>query len=283
VRALLPSDLGEPAGQLAEMYFRGRSGTRASSDAEARDCGSGVDGLVRAWDCKRPGLSALEGKLLAADTARRIREASRLRGDTPAGWQRWADEVLEPSVDWRRQLAVAVRRGLSVVNGRVDYSYARPSRRASAVPQVVLPTMRKPVPKVAVVVDTSGSMSDGMLGQALAEVAGLLRRVGVSGARDTVRLISCDAEAYEAQRVLDVRDVKLLGGGGTDMGAGLAAAAELRPSPDVIIVLTDGYTPWPEAAPAGSDVVVALLDPRGSVPQWATKVVVEPSPIEEAG
>jgi len=38
-------------------------------------------------------------------------------------------------------------------------------------------------------------------------------------------------------------DVKLLGGGGTDMGAGLARAAELRPKPDIIVVLTDGTLP----------------------------------------
>ena len=48
---------------------------------------------------------------------------------------------------------------------------------------------------------------------------------------------------------MQARDVELLGGGGTDMGAGLAKAAELRPRPDLIIVLTDGYTPWPSAPP----------------------------------
>ena len=112
-------------------------------------------------------------------------------------------------------------------------------------------------------------------GNAWAEVSGLLRRVGASGGRDSVRLISCDAQAYEAQRVLDVRAVRLLGGGGTDMGAGLAAAVDLRPGPDVVIVLTDGHTPWPASAPVGCDVVVALLDAQGSAPDWATTVVVD--------
>ena len=35
------------------------------------------------------------------------------------------------------------------------------------------------------------------------------------------------------------------------MGAGLAKAAELGPRPDLIVVLTDGYTPWPSSAPRG--------------------------------
>ena len=40
------------------------------------------------------------------------------------------------------------------------------------------------------------------------------------------------------------------------MGAGIAAAAALRPRPAVTVVLTDGYTPWPERAPKGIRVVV---------------------------
>ena len=51
--------------------------------------------------------------------------------------------------------------------------------------------------RLIVVVDTSGSMSDGMLGQALGEVRGVLRSLGV--ARRDLRIICCDAEAYEAQ------------------------------------------------------------------------------------
>ena len=43
--------------------------------------------------------------------------------------------------------------------------------------------------------------------------------------------------------------IRLEGGGGTDMGAGLDAAAALRPRPDLIIVLTDGFTPWRPAPP----------------------------------
>ena len=38
---------------------------------------------------------------------------------------------------------------------------------------------------------------------------------------------------------------QLQGGGGTDMVAGIDAAMSLRPRPDAVIVLTDGYTPFP--------------------------------------
>ena len=278
-RALEPVHLGEPDGELAEAYFRGRPRSLVDPAGPSADCGSGVDGRPRPWEARpddgAQGLSELERSLLVADTARRVREATRRRGEVPAGWQRWAERELEPVVDWRRLLAVAVRRGLAVAAGRVDYSYSRPSRRAAAVPGVVLPTMRRPAPRVAVVVDTSGSVDEAMLGQALAEVAGLLRQVGASARGDAVRLIACDAQAHRAQRVFDARAVQLLGGGGTDMRVGLDAAVALRPAPDLVVVLTDGFTPWPTAPPAVR-VVVALLGGGGSCPPWAERVLVQP-------
>jgi predicted metal-dependent peptidase len=256
---------GPPAGE--------RAGGSPGAGVPAADCGSGCDGQGRPWDCGRPGLGPAGAKLVGRDVARRILEHQRQRGNVPAGWQRWADEVLEPTVNWRRLLAAAVRRGMADVAGRVDFTYRKPSRRSSVTPGVVLPSLRQPVPKVAMVLDTSGSMSDRMLAQCLGEVGGVLRSLGV--ARQSLRVVCCDAQAYEAQRVLDAGDVQLLGGGGTDMGAGLAHAAALRPRPDLIVVLTDGYTPWPARAPAGIRVVVGLLDPSGSTPPWAHPVLVD--------
>lgn len=270
--AVTPKGLGLPESWLAEQYWDALAGHEPP--AGQPDCGTGADGQPRPWNCGLAGLSEVNAKLLARDVARRIREHSRTRGDVPAGWQRWADDVLEPVVDWRRALRASVRRGVADVAGRVDFTYRRPSRRAAALPDVVLPSLRQPLPQVAVVIDTSASMSDGMLAQVLGEVSGLLSSVGIG--RNRLHVVCCDARAYRAQRVLDARDVRLLGGGGTDMGAGLTAAAALRPRPDLVIVLTDGHTPWPAAPPGKAKVVVGLLDPTGSVPRWATSVPIEP-------
>jgi hypothetical protein len=64
------------------------------------------------------------------------------------------------------------------------------------------------------------------------------------------------------------------------MGAGITAAAGLRPRPSVVVVLTDGMTPWPASPPPGVRVVVALIGPgRAGVPRppaWARVVEVEP-------
>jgi predicted metal-dependent peptidase len=130
------------------------------------------------------------------------------------------------------------------------------------------------VPEVAVVCDTSGSMSEELLAAALAEVEGLLRALGMAR---QVRVLACDTAVGPAQRVSSARQVQLVGGGGTNMGTGIAAAAALRPKPAVTVVLTDGYTPWPPQAPKGTRVVVGLLGPGApAAPEWARSVRVDP-------
>lgn len=272
-RAVTPTGLNLPEALIAEQYWAELADAVLAD--EQPDCGSGVDCQPRDWDTGAPGLGSSGQKLLRMDVARRIRNHLRGRGAVPAGWERWSGEVLEPVVDWRRLLRAALRRGIADVAGRVDFTYRRPSRRAAALSGIVLPSLRQPIPTVAVVIDTSGSMSDGMLAQVLGEIGGLLTSVGVG--RSRLHVVCCDAQAYAAQRVLSAQDVQLLGGGGTDMGAGLAATQSLRPRPDLVIVLTDGLTPWPPRPPGKARVLVGLLDPTGSVPSWATSVLIEPT------
>lgn len=279
--AVNPAALGLSDALTAEEYWDLLGGRKESPIDSAGggpnnsgDCGSGCDGSPRPWDDDTPGMGETGRRLVERDVARRIKEHQRRRGNVPAGWQRWADDVLEPSVSWQRLLASAIRLGVADVAGRVDFTYRKPSRRSSVTPDVILPSLRQPLPKVAMVLDTSGSMNDQMLSQCLAEVQGVLRGLGVG--RRHLRIVCCDATAFEAQKVLQARDVQLLGGGGTDMGAGLAKAAELRPRPDLIIVLTDGFTPWPPEAPKRIKVIVGLMDPNGAVPDWARAIAIGP-------
>ena len=190
----------------------------------------------------------------------------------PAGLLRWAEQVLTPKVNWRRLLAAELRRSVSMVSGAVDYTYRRPSRRSSVAGDVVLPALRRPGPEGAGGCDTSGSMSDELLAMALAEVEGLLRSLGLAR---QLRVLACDTAVGPAQRVTSARQVSLVGGGGTNMGAGITAAAALRPRPAVCVVLTDGYTPWPAEAPKGMRVVVGLLGAGAPMaPWWARAVIV---------
>jgi predicted metal-dependent peptidase len=125
------------------------------------------------------------------------------------------------------------------------------------------------VPEVAVVVDTSGSMGDNLLARALAEVQGVLRATGMAGAT----VLTVDAAVHTAQRVFDARQVKPVGGGGTDMRVGIDAALKLRPRPHVIIVLTDGLTPWGDTPVQGVQVIAGIIGHHDSTtPKWVKAI-----------
>ena len=284
-RPVLPRDLRAEDGLLAEQYFAGmrRHAARAAEN-QARsgpwldwldwlDCGSGADGIPRPGQGEG-GLPRWQADLLRRQVAQDVIAHGKQPGAVPAGLLRWAEEVLSPKVNWRAVLAAELRRAVAEVSGAVDYSYRRPSRRSAVAGPVVLPALRRPVPEVAVVCDTSGSMTEDLLAMVLAEVEGLLRALGLAR---QVRVLACDTAVAPAQRVSSARQVELIGGGGTDMGAGIGAAAALRPRPAVTVVLTDGYTPWPAAAPKGMRVVVGLLgEGAPEAPPWTRSVRVEP-------
>ncbi|MGH3163502.1 MAG: vWA domain-containing protein [Streptosporangiaceae bacterium] len=276
---VLPRDLRAEDGLLAEQYFAGmrrHAGRAAENQARSGqwlDCGSGADGIPRPGQGEG-GLPRWQADLLRRQVAQDVISQGKQPGTVPAGLLRWAEEVLTPKVNWRAVLAAELRRAVAEVSGAVDYSYRRPSRRSAVAGPVVLPALRRPVPEVAVVCDTSGSMTEDLLAMVLAEVEGLLRALGLAR---QVRVLACDTAVAPAQRVSSARQVELIGGGGTDMGAGIGAAAALRPRPAVTVVLTDGYTPWPAAAPKGMRVVVGLLgEGAPDAPSWTRSVRVEP-------
>jgi predicted metal-dependent peptidase len=240
-----------------------------------QDCGSGSGGASRTYelaadDPVNPSIRSDQRAGVRDRVAHDIYDHAKNRGTVPGGLLRWAESILHPTIDWREALAGKLRRDLAMVSGRRDYVYTRPSRRQEAMrligSTVLLPAMRKPAPpRVAVVVDTSGSISSSELQAFLGELVGITRASGVSGG---IATIPCDARAYETlfvRSVADIENLKLPGGGGTDMSTGIRAASELRPKPHIIAVFTDGHTPWPKEAPRGIDSII-VISPTGSPP-----------------
>lgn len=227
------------------------------------------------------GVSPAEQRLARRTVAQDIERAhGRQPGSVPAGLRRWAgEELAPPQVPWRDVLRGAVRRGLANAAGAMDTTYSRPSRRR--VPGVVLPGSRRPVPAVAVVVDTSASMGEAALQAVLGEVEGIARQVGATGQR--LRVLAVDAAVHEVRSVSRAAEMVLRGGGGTDLTPGLHAAARGTPRPDVVVVCTDGFTPWPEEPPARARWIIVLVrDADGLFPHdppdppaWADVIDVE--------
>ncbi|GLV96710.1 hypothetical protein Slala05_03420 [Streptomyces lavendulae subsp. lavendulae] len=287
---LLADGLALPAGRMEPRLFGLATGglfeeylpAVPATPPHGVDCGSGAHGIARPWEAgpgggegRTPsGIGPAEAEALRRATAQAMRAHQRTRGTLPAGWDRWAREVLEPTVDWRRALSGAVREAAAWAGGAVDYTYRRPSRRTPALGgRVVLPSLRRPLPRVAIVIDTSGSMGEEELAAALGEVTGVLREVGVGGNR--VAVLACDADVHTVARVTRGGQVELAGGGGTDMRVGIRAALSLPDRPNVVVVLTDGYTPWPQE-PQSCRLIAALIGADApQPPHWVETVRVD--------
>ena len=215
-----------------------------------------------------PGITPAEADMVRHKVAADVREHVKSRGTTPDWIKRWADAILDPVMPWQKILAGMVRHALGDVAGMTNFTYQRPSRRASVSGNVIFPALRKPVPNIAVVIDTSGSMGDNELSSVIAEVTGILKSAGASG----IDAIVADADVKSAKRVFKAGQIELAGGGGTDMRVGITQALNRPVRPHIIIVLTDGCTPWP-AAPTATKIVAGIVGSSTvEVPAWIKRV-----------
>lgn len=283
--ALTPESLRVPERDLFEEYVHDVTPSMVAD--HWTDCGSGAHDGPAFWEDDAAGAHPL-GDYEAAAIRISVRDAIAAgRGTAPAGWQRWAERYDRAPQDWRTLLGAAFRASLGAAAGAGDYTYRRPGRRtASLGGRLVLPSLRRPLPQVAVVIDTSRSVSDVNLGSALTEVAAITRAVGVTGRN--VAVYTCDAAVATAQHVCRAEELTLIGGGGTDLRKGIRAAMARTPRPDVTVVLTDGGTPWPKEEP-GCRVVAGLFASSRSLtyfdsdnnfvdcrpPQWIETVHLE--------
>lgn len=137
----------------------------------------------------------------------------------------------------------------NIRRGRAKRSYRRLNKR-SLGSGVCRPVYKGDKPSLAICLDTSGSMSSNDYEVAFEMIKKLCHRFGNN---ETINIIAGDTEAKELTVLHgkaseeEIRNLKLTGGGGTDVGVLIEQASDLY-SPDVIVAITDGLTPWPDAS-----------------------------------
>lgn len=203
---------------------------------------------------EEPGMGRSQAQLdrMRKETAQSIREhENKQPGTVPDSLVVWADTVLAPPrVDWRTRLGQLVRDAVAYRPGVGHTTFLRRSRRQAGVGhgagRPVLPGQHTAVPRVACVIDTSGSMCGEPLVDAASEMQGVLAAVGAN-----VTVCTVDAAVHGLQEVTSMdQALKMMqGGGGTDMSPGIVALTERKPRPEVVIVLTDGFIPDPGDEP----------------------------------
>lgn len=282
----LPWSFGMKPGKLAEEYYDLLpEEIMVDRWVGCGACGSGsggerVDG--------EPDLGSGEGRT-EVELSRMRREvaadvAGSRAGSCPGDLLRWAHDLLRPpKIRWQDRLRRAIRAGVAGRAGRSDYVRTRTDRRQACYDQVarslgaesfLAPALRGRVPRVAVGVDTSGSMGEAELVAAMSEVEGVLRVVGAP-----VVFLACDCAISERPRQIcsSKEAVRMLrGGGGTDFAVVMEEVGRMRPLPGLFIFLTDGCGPAPKTPPKGVSVLWVLVgkDPQRPA-SWGESVVVE--------
>jgi predicted metal-dependent peptidase len=209
--------------------------------------------------------------------------AAQGHGNVPGGLLVWAGaELAPPRVPWRQKLGAAVRTTSQWRPGAVKRTFRRISRRQAGVEfgvgRPVLAAKYRPVPSVALVLDTSGSMGQRELKHGVEEAAGVLAAVG-----GKVQFIACDCEVHEQREVGSVRELLALvkGGGGTSFCPAFDAIGKLKVRPEVIVFLTDGGGDAPAEPPAGTRVIWLLVGAHKCHPsfhggaEWGTFVELD--------
>jgi predicted metal-dependent peptidase len=281
----VPDDYALPCGENAETYYRQllqrrpvgeATSARATTTGMAHDCGSGAHGERRAWempddDGSATGVAAVDpvkAELVRRDVAHRILDRSGDAGDVPLGWRVWARGVLTPAVDYMATIRQVVRKALrDSTLGRYDRTYRRPHRRQAAYGEFIMASFHQPRPRPGFLIDTSSSMQETQLARAVAELGGLTRQLGYGS---EVIVACCDVAVHAVRKAFTAAQLQLYGGGGTDVGVGIRWFIDsCRPPIDLLVMVTDCQTPWPEETPPFPVITIRVGD--GAAPPWGDR------------
>lgn len=198
----------------------------------------------------------------------KIRDPSNTRGLLPLFAQRMLEQLKDPQTDWREILNAFVQMEIN------DYSFSPPDRRYQDSP-FFLPDFNElgesnQVNDILFMIDTSGSISDKMMTAAYSEVKGAIDQFdgnlkGWLGFFDAAIIEPVPFESVDEFLV-----IRPAGGGGTDFQIIFEYVHKhMEDNPPVcIIILTDGYAPFPQEHLAKGIPVLWLINNDKVTPPW---------------
>ena len=240
-----PRGNGKGQGQGSGGSGQGESDSSDDQDNDDQDDGQPDDNKGIGDDILDDGepMSEAEAKQISTEAMVNIAQAAqsaKMRGDMPAPLQKYIAERLAVKTPWHEHLEKYM-----MGRAKQDYKWNRPSRRYVSQ-GMYLPALR-PEPtlgEVVIQVDISGSVS----AREIEHYNGHLQRIIEQCHPEKVHVIYTDTEVqhYDEFTPEDYPvEIGYRSGGGTDMRAGFDFINDMGITPEVVITLTDGYTPFP--------------------------------------
>ncbi|MGN1104073.1 MAG: VWA-like domain-containing protein [Candidatus Coproplasma sp.] len=263
---------GSKSGDKGNLKSGGSGNSKSGKQSGGTTQG---DNSVEGWDDhSRWGTSPEEEvlkdawvkRLVDAAEAISIRDPSNQRGLLPAFAKRILKELKNPQTDWRTILNEFVQEEVT------DYSFSPPDHRFSESP-FFLPDFNDTeysVADILFMIDTSGSMSDEMITAAYSEVKGAIDQFGgkLKGWLGFFDAGIIEPQPFEGEEEFSI--IKPVGGGGTSFSIIFEYVRKfMQDKPPVsIIILTDGYAPFPRESSAGGIPVLWLINNEVVTPPW---------------
>lgn len=197
-----------------------------------------------------------------------VRDKSNNRGTLPMFAQRMLEKLKKPQTDWRTILNDFIQEEIC------DYSFSPPDRRFQDSP-FFLPDFNEMgkndnVSDILFFIDTSGSISDNDMTTAYSEIKGAIDQYdgklqGWLGFFDAAIIEPKPFSSFEEFIV-----IKPAGGGGTDFQIIFEYVDQHMKGkePNCIIILTDGYAPFPKEELANDIPVLWLINNPNVTPPW---------------
>ncbi len=229
-------DFHLPADMTADWYYEELMGHSQTHDGHDGSCDHG------GW---APNLdSETDQNIARHELARLLRDARDRSGKdfglVPGPIAELVQAIiaeLEPTVDWRRVLRMFTN---SSRRTRIANTLRRPSKRYGTYPGIKV----KRFHRLAVIIDTSGSVTDDLLAEFFAEVHGMWRQ----GSEITV--VEADAAVQNVWEYAGGGPPQAIAGrGGTAFDPALQWIADAQHPYDAAIYLTDGAARRPSVRP----------------------------------
>lgn len=242
-------------GWLADPRYKGMSAEKIYDELRKNPPPKGGSGKPGAGDGN--GRDRLHGDVMpvagrqspaeAAETTRKMKQkvaqaanAARLAGKLKGDLARMVNEFLDPKVPW-----VDVLRDYMLCIVKDDESWSKRNRRFG---NIYLPARHsETMGPIVIIGDSSGSIWCSP--EELETFATEIQSVSDLVQPEHIRLIWADTEVA-GEEVFERGDTLVFnvkGGGGTDMRVALSYVEQYNP--EVVILMTDGYSPWPAQEP----------------------------------
>lgn len=248
---------GMSADQIYDLLQKQVDKAKGKGKGKGKAGGSG-DGLPElggtGQDLMQPdtnGDPAQEARLRRSVQQRVAQAANvaRMAGKLSGELERLVGEILDPKVPWKDLLRDYMTR-----ISKDDEAWNRRNRRFQ---NVYLPARySEKMGEIVMIGDTSGSIGNDELKQYMGEAGAIAEDVHP----ERIHILWADTRVAGHQVFEEGQPLtpEPKGGGGTDMRVPLDKAEELNP--EIVVLFTDGYTPWPKVEPPYPLIVCCTTD-----------------------